>query len=86
MELDVCVSQSFLTEPSEWFGNYVVGQRVASRFVDLDLRVFIAGDVFTAHIHYLPCTHRCRQDIVTRLWRPREPTQACTIHSTWRGS
>ena len=31
----------------EWFGNYVVGQRVASHFADPELQLFIAGDVFT---------------------------------------
>lgn len=29
----------------EWFGNYVVGQRVAKHFMDPDGRIFIAGDV-----------------------------------------
>ena len=29
----------------EWFGNYVVGQRVARHFMDSDARIFIAGDV-----------------------------------------
>lgn len=29
----------------EWFGNYVVGQRVAKRFMDSEARIFIAGDV-----------------------------------------
>lgn len=29
----------------EWFGNYVVGQRVASHFADPGLHSFIAGDV-----------------------------------------
>lgn len=29
----------------EWFGNYVVGQRVANHFMDSDARIFIAGDV-----------------------------------------
>lgn len=29
----------------EWFGNYVVGQRVASHFADPQLQTFIAGDV-----------------------------------------
>lgn len=29
----------------EWFGNYVVGQRVARHFMDPDARIFIAGDV-----------------------------------------
>lgn len=38
----------------EWFGNYVVGQRVAKHFMDNECRVFIAGDVsslpFSLHI------------------------------------
>lgn len=29
----------------EWFGTYVVGQRVAKRFMDSDAQIFIAGDV-----------------------------------------
>ncbi|KAL3477107.1 FAD binding domain-containing protein [Aspergillus californicus] len=33
----------------EWFGNYVVGQRVARHFADPDLRVFIAGDAGHCH-------------------------------------
>jgi hypothetical protein len=32
----------------EWFGNYVVGQRVASHFNDEEMQVFIAGDVCVA--------------------------------------
>ncbi|GAT22935.1 FAD binding domain protein [Aspergillus luchuensis] len=33
----------------EWFGNYVVGQRVARRFSDPDNQIFIAGDA--GHVH-----------------------------------
>ncbi|KAL3465221.1 pentachlorophenol 4-monooxygenase [Aspergillus heterothallicus] len=33
----------------EWFGNYVVGQRVAKHFVDPDLQMFIAGDAGHCH-------------------------------------
>ncbi|KAL2824291.1 FAD binding domain protein [Aspergillus cavernicola] len=33
----------------EWFGNYVVGQRVARHFADPDLQVFIAGDAGHCH-------------------------------------
>ncbi|KAE8153024.1 FAD binding domain-containing protein [Aspergillus avenaceus] len=33
----------------EWFGNYVVGQRVARNFMDPDMRVFIAGDAGHCH-------------------------------------
>jgi hypothetical protein len=29
----------------EWFGTYVVGQRVAKHFMDPQARIFIAGDV-----------------------------------------
>lgn len=29
----------------EWFGNYVVRQRVSTRFMDPNARIFIAGDV-----------------------------------------
>ncbi|EGC48320.1 FAD binding domain-containing protein [Histoplasma capsulatum var. duboisii H88] len=29
----------------EWFGNYVVSQRVANHFADAELQIFIAGDV-----------------------------------------
>lgn len=29
----------------EWFGNYVVGQRVAKHFMNPDAKIFIAGDV-----------------------------------------
>ncbi|KAJ5583934.1 hypothetical protein N7450_006598 [Penicillium hetheringtonii] len=33
----------------EWFGNYVVGQRVAKHFMDSDARIFIAGDAGHCH-------------------------------------
>ncbi|KAJ5123380.1 hypothetical protein N7448_009477 [Penicillium atrosanguineum] len=33
----------------EWFGNYVVGQRVAKHFMDPDARIFIAGDAGHCH-------------------------------------
>ncbi|PYH31968.1 FAD binding domain protein [Aspergillus neoniger CBS 115656] len=33
----------------EWFGNYVVGQRVARRFSDPENQIFIAGDA--GHVH-----------------------------------
>ncbi|PLB51512.1 FAD binding domain protein [Aspergillus steynii IBT 23096] len=33
----------------EWFGNYVVGQRVARKFSDADGKIFIAGDA--GHVH-----------------------------------
>ncbi|GKZ34588.1 hypothetical protein AbraIFM66950_004902 [Aspergillus brasiliensis] len=33
----------------EWFGNYVVGQRVASHFSDPENQIFIAGDA--GHVH-----------------------------------
>ncbi|GAB1211396.1 hypothetical protein ATERTT37_000510 [Aspergillus terreus] len=33
----------------EWFGNYVVGQRVARHFCDPDLQIFIAGDAGHCH-------------------------------------
>ncbi|KAF9895262.1 hypothetical protein FE257_000164 [Aspergillus nanangensis] len=33
----------------EWFGNYVVGQRVARHFCDSERRVFIAGDAGHCH-------------------------------------
>ncbi|GAM34377.1 hypothetical protein TCE0_015r01922 [Talaromyces pinophilus] len=33
----------------EWFGNYVVGQRVANHFMDSDARIFIAGDAGHCH-------------------------------------
>ncbi|KAF3001819.1 hypothetical protein E8E13_003260 [Curvularia kusanoi] len=33
----------------EWFGRYKIGQRVASRFVDDERRVFIAGDASHTH-------------------------------------
>ncbi|KAJ5085569.1 hypothetical protein N7532_010340 [Penicillium argentinense] len=33
----------------EWFGNYVVGQRVARHFMDADARIFIAGDAGHCH-------------------------------------
>ncbi|GFF61436.1 3-hydroxybenzoate 4-monooxygenase [Aspergillus lentulus] len=33
----------------EWFGNYVVGQRVASHFNDDDMQIFIAGDAGHCH-------------------------------------
>ena len=34
-----------LTKNAEWFGNYVVSQRVASTFMDANMQMFIAGDV-----------------------------------------
>ncbi|KAJ5723065.1 hypothetical protein N7488_001100 [Penicillium malachiteum] len=33
----------------EWFGNYVVGQRVAKHFMDQEARIFIAGDAGHCH-------------------------------------
>ncbi|KAJ5913530.1 hypothetical protein N7504_002413 [Penicillium tannophilum] len=33
----------------EWFGNYVVGQRVAKHFMNSDARIFIAGDAGHCH-------------------------------------
>ncbi|KAB8215537.1 FAD binding domain protein [Aspergillus novoparasiticus] len=33
----------------EWFGNYVVGQRVAKRFMDPEAQIFIAGDAGHCH-------------------------------------
>ncbi|KAJ5585257.1 uncharacterized protein N7459_005057 [Penicillium hispanicum] len=33
----------------EWFGNYVVGQRVSKHFMDPEARVFIAGDAGHCH-------------------------------------
>ncbi|GIK06584.1 hypothetical protein Aspvir_002234 [Aspergillus viridinutans] len=33
----------------EWFGNYVVGQRVASHFNDEEMQIFIAGDAGHCH-------------------------------------
>ncbi|KAJ5969971.1 hypothetical protein N7501_006219 [Penicillium viridicatum] len=33
----------------EWFGTYVVGQRVAKRFMDSEARIFIAGDAGHCH-------------------------------------
>ncbi|GAD99300.1 FAD binding domain protein [Paecilomyces variotii No. 5] len=33
----------------EWFGNYVVGQRVANHFSDPELQMFIAGDAGHCH-------------------------------------
>ncbi|KAJ6020871.1 hypothetical protein N7540_006375 [Penicillium herquei] len=33
----------------EWFGNYVVGQRVAKHFMDPEARIFIAGDAGHCH-------------------------------------
>lgn len=37
--------QTVLIHLTEWFGNYVVGQRVANHFADPELQLFIAGDV-----------------------------------------
>lgn len=34
----------------EWFGNYVVGQRVAKRFNDTEGKIFIAGDVSISRV------------------------------------
>ncbi|CAI7596394.1 unnamed protein product [Penicillium glandicola] len=33
----------------EWFGTYVVGQRVAKRFMDSEAKIFIAGDAGHCH-------------------------------------
>ncbi|KAL2812188.1 pentachlorophenol 4-monooxygenase [Aspergillus granulosus] len=33
----------------EWFGNYIVGQRVAKHFADPNLQIFIAGDAGHCH-------------------------------------
>ncbi|KAG5287976.1 FAD binding domain-containing protein [Histoplasma ohiense] len=33
----------------EWFGNYVVSQRVANHFADTELQIFIAGDAGHCH-------------------------------------
>ncbi|KAI1497852.1 FAD binding domain-containing protein [Biscogniauxia marginata] len=33
----------------EWFGNYQIGQRIANKFADPHLRVFIAGDASHSH-------------------------------------
>lgn len=33
----------------EWFGRYQIGQRVAARFADKDMKVFIAGDASHTH-------------------------------------
>ncbi|KAL1963159.1 hypothetical protein VTN77DRAFT_8592 [Rasamsonia byssochlamydoides] len=33
----------------EWFGNYVVGQRIANHFADPELHLFIAGDAGHCH-------------------------------------
>ncbi|KNG89312.1 hypothetical protein ANOM_001632 [Aspergillus nomiae NRRL 13137] len=33
----------------EWFGNYIVGQRVAKRFMDSEAQIFIAGDAGHCH-------------------------------------
>ncbi|ODH48147.1 hypothetical protein GX48_05742 [Paracoccidioides brasiliensis] len=33
----------------EWFGNYVVSQRVANHFADAELQIFIAGDAGHCH-------------------------------------
>ncbi|KAJ6147271.1 hypothetical protein N7497_009253 [Penicillium chrysogenum] len=33
----------------EWFGTYVVGQRVAKRFMDPEAKIFIAGDAGHCH-------------------------------------
>ncbi|PYH55136.1 uncharacterized protein BO96DRAFT_435470 [Aspergillus niger CBS 101883] len=40
----------------EWFGNYVVGQRVARRFSDPENQIFIAGDVCPFHPSF---SHQC---------------------------
>lgn len=71
----------------EWFGNYVVGQRVARHFMDPDATIFIAGDVCEPirSIEYLVLmTSRLRT--VTLLLQHREPIQACTTVSISHGS
>lgn len=76
----------------EWFGNYVVGQRVARHFCDPELQIFIAGDVgFTCpltspyHASSLITDNR-RLVTVTPPSLRRVPTQACMIASIWPGS
>lgn len=32
---------------TEWFGNYIIGQRVSPQFSDEKNQIFIAGDVRT---------------------------------------
>lgn len=44
------------TDQIEWFGNYVVGQRVARRFSDPENQIFIAGDVCPFHPSF---SHQC---------------------------
>ena len=74
----------------EWFGNYVVGQRVAKHFTDSNAQVFIAGDV-----RYIPSPVPVsrmfmliinRLDTVTRLLLPKEQTQVCTTVLIWHGN
>ena len=46
----------------EWFGNYVVGQRVAKQFMDPEARIFIAGDVW-------PCVSLVREILILMIYR-----------------
>lgn len=52
----------------EWFGTYLVGQRVAKRFMDSEAKIIIAGDV-------------CRTRFGTHLVRSLTDTQAGHCHS-----
>jgi 2-polyprenyl-6-methoxyphenol hydroxylase-like FAD-dependent oxidoreductase len=74
----------------EWFGNYVVGQRVARHFMDSDARIFIAGDV-CAQIPRSSFEIVCvlildRLGIVTPLSPHKELIPVCMTVSTSRGS
>ncbi|EER40579.1 FAD binding protein [Histoplasma capsulatum H143] len=74
----------------EWFGNYVVSQRVANHFADAELQIFIAGDVNSSvpdtSLPSTVLTYPTRPAIVILPLRPKAPTLACTTASILHGS
>lgn len=45
----ICAPYTFAWKTVEWFGRYQIGQRVANKFMDAGMKVFIAGDASHTH-------------------------------------
>ncbi|KAM5355163.1 hypothetical protein ACJ41O_001809 [Fusarium nematophilum] len=45
----ICAPYKLVWKSVEWFGRYQIGQRVASRFMDQEMKAFIAGDASHTH-------------------------------------
>lgn len=45
----ICAPYRLAWKTVEWFGRYQIGQRVASKFMDANRKVFIAGDASHTH-------------------------------------